>query len=90
MLFRCALYLAPFYILGIAYTVDSMKLSLKIPAKIVWFIFALGITFTTVRASTFVPYTNILYHYVTGKMYDYDFRDKYNPRVSPYYTPEQY
>lgn len=90
VLFRSALFLAPFYILGIVYVLDSMKLSLKIPAKLVWFAIALAITFTTVRTSTYVPYTNILYHVVTGKMYDYDFRDKYNPRVSPYYTPEQY
>jgi len=90
VLFRSALFLAPFYILGIVYVLDSMKLSLKIPAKLVWFAIALAITFTTVRTSTYVPYTNILYHYVTGKMYDYDYRDKYNPRVSPYYTPEQY
>ena len=90
MLFRSALFLAPFYILGMVYALDSMKPSLKIPTKFFWFAIALAITFTGVRSSSYVPYTNILYHYVSGKMYDYDYRDKYNPRMSPYYTPEQY
>lgn len=90
VLFRSALFLAPFYILGMVYALDSMTPSLKIPTKFFWFAIAMAITFTGVRSSSYVPYTNILYHYVSGKMYEYDYRDKYNPRMSPYYTPEQY
>ena len=90
VLFRSALFLAPFYILGMVYALDSMTPSLKIPTKFLWFAIAMAITFTGVRSSSYVPYTNILYHYVSGKMYEYDYRDKYNPRMSPYYTPEQY
>lgn len=89
MLFRSALYLAPFYILAIVYALDSMSPSFKIPTKILWFGISLAIAFTGVRASVYVPYTNILYHLATGKMYDYYYRDNYNPRLSPYYKFEQ-
>ena len=83
-LFRSALFLAPFYILGIIYVLDSMKRSLKIPAMAAWLIVALGVTFSTVRSPYYVPYTNILYHLATGDMHDYSYRDSYNLRVSPY------
>ena len=84
VLFRSALFLAPFYILGIVYAMSSMKRSLKIPAMVAWLIVALGVTFSTVRSPYYVPYTNILYHCVTGDMHDYSYRDSYNLRVSPY------
>ena len=87
VLFRCALYLAPFYILGIVYALDSMKQSLKTPVKIAWLVIALGVTLSTVRSQYYVPYTNILYHYIAGDMHDYYYRDNYNLRISPFKTP---
>lgn len=84
ILFRCALYLAPFYILGIIYALDSMKQSLKTPVRIAWLVIALGVTLSTVHSKYYVPYTNILYHYVMGDMHDYGYRDTYNLRMSPY------
>lgn len=84
VLFRSALFLAPFYILGIIYALGSMKSSLKIPVTVAWFIVALGVTFSTVRSPYYVPYTNILFHCVTGDMHDYGYRDTYNLRMSPY------
>lgn len=84
VLFRSALFLAPFYIIGIVYALDSMKRTLKIPVMVAWFVVAMGVTFSTVRSPFYVPYTNILYHYVTGDMHDYGYRDNYNLRVSPY------
>lgn len=84
VLFRSALFLAPFYIMGIIYALGSMKSSFKIPVSVAWFIVALAVTFSTVRSPYYVPYTNILFHYVTGDMHDYGYRDNYNLRMSPY------
>lgn len=84
MLFRSALFLAPFYVFGIVYSLRLIKLSTRLVHKWCWLFLALVITFSVAKSVYFVPYTNILYNCVTGEFYDYNYRYNYNFNKSPF------
>lgn len=84
LLFRCALFLSPFYILGIICSLSVMKINVRKYIKVAWLVFALGITVTTVQTPAYVPYSNIITSYIMGGNHSYFYRDNYNNRVSPY------
>ena len=84
MLFRSALFLSPFYVVAIFLGLQEMNIKYKSILRLcISFIF-LAVVYTTVRSVYYVPYTNIIDHAITGKLYDYEYRDNYNFTYSPY------
>lgn len=86
MLFRCALYLAPFYVFGIIYSAQLLVRQKRILYKLGWFALAIFVTITTTKSVYYVPYTNIIVNCVKGEFYDFNYRNNYNFKNSPYVT----
>ena len=85
MLFRSALFLAPFYVVIIVISiVSSENRSRSLLLKYCWLFMAMAITVKTVQRVSYVPYTNIIVNVLTDDLHDYDYRDSYNSKYSPY------
>lgn len=84
MLFRSALFLGPFYVVGFSMGLGEVyKKNIRLLKSVVFAIFIM-IVFSTVSKIRYIPYSNILSNIISGTYYDYNYKSNYNYLNSSY------
>lgn len=90
ILYRIQLYLSIFYSISISYFMSSFTLRSKKCVEFVLFLFCLivvkGLVTNTYR---YVPYTNYIVYWLSGKELDYSYRQNFQFENSPYRQPNE-